>query len=133
VELDIRNIVVEQRDFTSEGCGRPDGSAGFVMLFNIMHLENPMSLLREAHRVLEHGGTAAMIHWRRDIDTPRGPPLDIRPSPEQCRAWAEGAGLCGGSVRDLPNSPWHWGMLLKRRGGRPNRDGTSGTIEVRHE
>ena len=109
-----RNVVVEMRDFVSEGCGRPDASVSFVMLFNILHIEDPVSLLREAHRVVHSHGVVAVIHWRPDIETPRGPSLDIRPQPAQCRAWAEEAGLRWVSSPDLPNSPWHWGMTLRR-------------------
>jgi SAM-dependent methyltransferase len=110
----VRNVVVETRDFVADGCGRPDASVSFVMLFNILHIENPMSLLREAHRVLRNGGVAAVIHWRHDIQTPRGPSLEIRPSPAQCRSWAETAGLHWLSSPALPDSPWHWGMVLER-------------------
>jgi SAM-dependent methyltransferase len=110
-----RNIVVEQRDFVTAGSGRPDGSAACAILFNILHIEDPMDLLREAYRILRNGGTAAAIHWRHDIDTPRGPPRDIRPRPEQCAAWAAQAGFrAQGGVLDLPNSPWHWGMRLEK-------------------
>ena len=112
----IGNIVVEQRDFVSDGSGRPNESVNYVMLFNILHIEDPVSLLREAHRIVCDGGTVAVIHWRRDIDTPRGPSLDIRPRPEQCRNWAEQVGFRFQGVRDLPNSPWHWGLMLERRG-----------------
>ena len=110
----LRNVVIEARDFVTEGTGRPDASASFVLLFNILHTENPMSLLREAHRVLHAGGTAGVIHWRQDIETPRGPSLEIRPRPSQCRAWAERVGLRWLSSPDLPNAPWHWGMVLER-------------------
>jgi ubiquinone/menaquinone biosynthesis C-methylase UbiE len=89
----VHNVLVETRDFLSDGCGRPDASVGFLMLFNILHIDHPLSLLREVHRVLRIGGVAGVIHWRRDIETPRGPSLDIRPEPAQCRAWAEKAGL----------------------------------------
>ncbi len=110
----VRNVVVETRDFVSEGCGRPDGSATFVMLFNILHIEDPTSLLREAHRVLQLGGTVGVIHWRQDIETPRGPSPEVRPRPAQCRAWAEQSGLRWITSPNLPNSRWHWGMLLQR-------------------
>lgn len=110
----IGNIVVEQRDFVTLGSGRAGGSVDFVMLFNILHIEDPVALLREAYRNLHEGGTAAVIHWRPDIETPRGPPLEIRPHPQQCASWAEQAGFRCQSARDLPNSPWHWGMLLER-------------------
>ena len=110
----VRNIVVETRDFVTDGCGRPDASASFVMLFNILHIEDPIRLLLEARRVLRVGGVAGVIHWRGDIKTPRGPSLEIRPRPAQCRAWAERAGLCWLSSPDLPHSPWHWGMTFER-------------------
>jgi SAM-dependent methyltransferase len=71
-QASLRNVVVQERDFVTEGCGRPDGSVSFVMLFNILHTEEPMTLLHEAHRVLAPGGIAGVIHWRRDIQTPRG-------------------------------------------------------------
>jgi SAM-dependent methyltransferase len=111
-----RNVVVEQRDFVSAGSGRPDGSVAFALLFNILHMEDPIALFQESHRILQKGGTVSIIHWRHDIDTPRGPPLDIRPKPDQCRVWAEQAGLRFEGMRDLPKSPWHWGLLLERRG-----------------
>jgi hypothetical protein len=49
-----------------------------------------------------------------DIRTPRGPSLDIRPRPEQCRAWGKQAGLRWVRDQALPGSPWHWGMLLEK-------------------
>jgi ubiquinone/menaquinone biosynthesis C-methylase UbiE len=79
-----------------------------------LHIEDPVSLLREAFRVVRIGGIVGVIHWRQDIETPRGPPLEIRPRPDQCRAWAEEAGLQWVLCPDLPNCPWHWGMVFKR-------------------
>jgi SAM-dependent methyltransferase len=110
----LKNIIIEQRDFVAQGCGRESGSVCLVLLFNILHIEDPVSLLKEAHRALRPGGTVAVIHWNHDIGTPRGPPLEIRPRPEQCRAWGEQAGLRWVRDQALPGSPWHWGMLLKK-------------------
>ncbi len=117
-EAAVSNVVVETRDFVSDGCGRPDQSASFVMLFNILHIEDPVKLLREARRVVQVGGAVAVIHWRADIETPRGPSLAIRPGSAQCRAWAEHATLRWRSSPDLPDCPWHWGMVLERPAGR---------------
>lgn len=113
-QVGLTNVAVEQRDFVAEGCGREPHSASLALLFNILHIENPVGLLKEANRVLRHGGSAAVIHWKHDVRTPRGPPLDIRPRPKQCRSWGEQAGFR--LVRDevLASSPWHWGMVLEK-------------------
>jgi SAM-dependent methyltransferase len=110
----LQNVTVEQRDFVTRGCGRESDSASFVMLFNILHIEDPVNLLAEAFRVLRPGGIAAIIHWNHDVRTPRGPPLDIRPQPAQCRAWGEEAGLRWVRDQALPGSPWHWGLVLEK-------------------
>jgi SAM-dependent methyltransferase len=109
----LKNIIVEQRDFVAQGCGRESGSAALVLLFNILHIEDPVSLFKEAHRVLRCGGIIGVIHWNHDARTPRGPPLDIRPEPERCRAWGEQAGLRWVRDQALPGSPWHWGMVFE--------------------
>jgi|HubBroStandDraft_6_1064221.scaffolds.fasta_scaffold741079_1 SAM-dependent methyltransferase len=109
-----QNVVIEHRDFVIDGCGRPDESVSYVLMFNILHIEEPVGLLREARRALRPGGSVAVIHWNFDADTPRGPPLDIRPRPEQCRTWAELANLHWVRSQSLPRTPWHWGMLLRR-------------------
>jgi SAM-dependent methyltransferase len=110
----LSNVAVEQRDFVSDGCGRESRSASLALLFNILHIEDPVGLLKEAHRVLHPNGLAALIHWNYDAGTPRGPPLDIRPRPEQCRRWAEEAGFKWLRDQRLPGCPWHWGMVMLR-------------------
>jgi SAM-dependent methyltransferase len=110
----LKNVIIEQRDFVAEGCGLEPRSASLALVFNILHIENPVGLLKEAHRVLRPEGLVAIIHWIPDERTPRGPPLDIRPRPEQCRSWGELAGLRWVRDQELPGSPWHWGMVLER-------------------
>jgi SAM-dependent methyltransferase len=110
----LKNVLIEERDFVTQGCGRNPSSAQWVLLFNILHIEDPLGLLTEAHRVLRVGGQLAIIHWNYDERTPRGPPLTIRPRPEQCRGWGEEAGFRWVSDVRLPESPWHWGMSLAK-------------------
>jgi SAM-dependent methyltransferase len=86
-----------------------------VLLFNILHCEQPVELLRHAASVLRPDGEVLVIHWRYG-ETPRGPRLEIRPRPEQIINWAAEVGLeMQGKVLDLP--PWHYGLRL----GLPNR------------
>ncbi len=111
---DLDNVETRYRDFVADGSGLADGSMNYVMLFNILHAEERMTLLKEAWRVLAVGGYLAVIHWNYDSNTPRGPSMSIRPRPEQCRAWAESVGfvtLPPGLI-DLP--PFHYGFVFER-------------------
>ena len=109
----LTNIECSLQDFVAAGSGLPDGAVDYAMLFNILHLDDPISLLSEVRRNLEQGGLLGIIHWIFDEDTPRGPPLDIRPRPEQCRDWAVEAGFSPvGETIDLP--PYHYGLVMKR-------------------
>jgi Methyltransferase domain len=89
----LHNVNSLQRDIVAEGTGLPDGSVGYAMLFNILHADDPKSLLREAYRTLQPGGAVAVMHWIHCAQTPRGPPLSIRPLPQQCMDWSGAVGL----------------------------------------
>ena len=113
-EAGLSNVITIKRDFISEGSGLADQSIGYAMMFNILHVEEPILLLKEAFRVLTPGGKLGVIHWRTDVPTPRGPSLDIRPSANTCRTWAESVGF--EIVRDesLCCCSWHWGLVMRR-------------------
>lgn len=113
-EAGLTNVRASVRDFLAEGTGLADGSAGTALAFNILHIEDPMALLREAHRVLVPNGRLAILHWRGDIDPPRGPPLAIRPSLARCRDWAETAGFRTIDAPDLCCCSWHWGLVMAK-------------------
>jgi ubiquinone/menaquinone biosynthesis C-methylase UbiE len=109
-EAGLRNILAIQRDFMMVGSGLPDNSCESVMLFNILHAENPLKILAEAMRILTPGRKAGVIHWNYDPTTPRGPSLGIRPRPEQCQEWIRAAGF--ELVKPYINfPPFHYGMV----------------------
>jgi SAM-dependent methyltransferase len=109
----LANIKAGLRDVLAGGFGPPAGSCDAALLFNILHAEQPVALLRAARDVIRPGGFVAAIHWRSDVVTPRGPSLDIRPRPEQLVAWANEAGLrTEGSMFLLP--PWHFGLKFRK-------------------
>ena len=116
----LSNVVGVVRDFVVDGCGLPAGHAGYAMLFNILHIENPVALLREAYRSLAPGGKVGIIHWRNDRPTPRGPSLHIRPTVEQCRAWGEAAGFEFVHTQSLCCCSWHWGLVMCRPDNQSN-------------
>ena len=106
----LDNLKTIERDFIAEGTGLPDASTDYAMLFNILHAENPVALLREALRVLRPGGKVAVIHWTHDATTPRGPDLSIRPRPEQCRTWIQQTGF-EIVMPTIALPPHHYGLL----------------------
>ncbi|MCL5027394.1 MAG: class I SAM-dependent methyltransferase [Bacteroidetes bacterium] len=110
----ISNVKVHQADFVKEGTKLRDESVDYAILFNILHAENPVSLLKEAYRILKHNGKAGIIHWIYSDATPRGPSLDIRPKPEQCIEWLKQSGFkLGSEVIQLP--PYHYGIVGVKR------------------
>ena len=114
-EAHISNIRAQLCDFVKEGSGLPAESQDHGMIYNLLHIEEPVRLLKEAYRVLKPGGAVSIIHWKVDPATPRGPSMSIRPRPEQCRSWAEEAGFMFMRDQDLSECcRHHFGLLLKR-------------------
>jgi ubiquinone/menaquinone biosynthesis C-methylase UbiE len=111
-KFNLNNVVAILRDFMSEGSGLKDLSVDFVFLFNILHAENPVYLLKEAYRILAPGGKAGIIHWKYDETIRDGPSMDIRPKPEQCRHWAESVGFVLEQKLDL--KPYHYGIVMRK-------------------
>ena len=108
----VRNVRLYLRDFVTEGTALEAASVDYVMLFNLLHAEDPLRLLREARRILVPRGRAAVIHWNHDPKTPRGPPMAIRPRPEDCRQWVTAAGFVIEAQHiDLP--PYHYGIQAR--------------------
>lgn len=115
--LALSNVRTELRDFVAHGTGLKDASQGHAMVFNLLHLEDPLALLREAFRTLRPGATLSVIHWRNNLETPRGPPLEIRPTPEQCARWLTEAGFDSILPINLASSaPYHFGLVGQRPG-----------------
>lgn len=108
--LALTNVKLELRDVLKSSTGLPADSIDYVMLFNLLHLENPHSLLQEAYRILKKGGRLGVIHWRKDIVTPRGPSLDIRPSPDTIATFLEEAGFRI-HIHSVLLEPYHYGFL----------------------
>jgi len=117
IGLPTGKLVCQLRDVMADGFGVTGADA--ALLFNILHCEEPVALLRHAVDAVRPGGHVLVIHWRY-ADTPRGPSLDIRPRPEQIAAWAHETGRLAavGNAIDLP--PWHYGWRFRVLSARPD-------------
>lgn len=113
-ETGIANVQAMVRDFVSEGTGLADNSMDAALLFNILHHEEPVTLIEEALRVLKSNGMLAVIHWNYDPTTPRGPDMEIRPRPEQCIEWGRAAGFLFNEQNRYDLPPYHYGLLFKK-------------------
>ncbi len=114
VDAGIFNVQAEVRDFVSEGTRLADNSMDAVLLFNILHHEEPVTLMKEALRVLKPNGALAVIHWNYDPTTPRGPAMEIRPRPEQCIERGKNAGFNFNQSNRYDLPPYHYGLLFKK-------------------
>lgn len=107
-------VQAERRDVVANGYGVEPGSFDAAILFNILHAEGPVAMLRQAALALEQGGLLYAAHWNHDASTPRGPPLDMRPKPEQIEQWALATGLLETVRGPVDCPPWHYGWVFKR-------------------
>ena len=112
-EAELPGVQLAQRDLIAHGTGLPAGSVDLFLLFNILHFAERRVLLQEAARNLAAGGRVAIIHWRRDMPTPRGPAVHLRPELSDIEQASAGTGLdYRGNSRVL--EPYHLGIQLIR-------------------
>lgn len=111
----IRNVSVFNKDFLSEGTGLQSEEIDYVMLFNILHAEKSIDILKEAYRILRKDGKVGVIHWVYDAGTPRGPSMSIRPKPEDLK---EILIKCGFFILkyNISLPPYHYGILAQKQG-----------------
>ncbi len=108
----LHNVKTILRDFMAQGTGLPAESVDYVMLFNILHIENPEIMLQEAWRILKKKGKVGIIHWNYDASTPRGPSMEIRPKPSACIKWTEDIGFIQPEQYNL--KPYHYGIVMRK-------------------
>lgn len=108
----LKNLEFFKRDFMEKGTGLEPESVSYAMVFNILHTKYPSDLLIEANRVLEIGGLLSIIHWNYDETTPRGPSMEMRPTPEQIKGWTNAVGFKLEAFYDL--KPHHYGFVFRK-------------------
>lgn len=87
------------------------GLVDYISLFNILHCEEPKELLENVSSLLNDNGKIGVIHWKCE-DTPRGPAMEIRPTPEMIIDLASKTGFKLENKVDLP--PYHYGLIFSK-------------------
>ena len=110
------NVVPVESDLLAHGAPLPASSVDGVLIAHVLHgeAEENVALLTDAHRILRPRGQLGIIHWRRDVETPRGPPLAIRPTLEQIVAWVEAADFPTAGIDRRTLGEYHWGVVGRR-------------------
>ena len=88
------------------------GEIDYITLFNILHCEEPTKLLKNIYDILNNFGKIGITHWKHE-KTPRGPSMEIRPTPEMIVNWALKAGFTLEKQVDLP--PYHYGLIFVKK------------------
>jgi SAM-dependent methyltransferases len=111
----LTNVQFYLRDILETGTGLESNSVGMILLFNILHFDKRRAMLEDASRILKRSGVAAIIHWRKDIETPRGPIVQMRPDKDTILGSINGLDLhFNGNNKIL--EPYHWGIQLIKGG-----------------
>lgn len=89
----------------------PMRTADFVILANVIHgARDKIRLLKRASSIARPGGKVAVLNWK-IAETPRGPPMEIRPTPEQTERYFIEAGLTNPEVLGIP--PYHYAVVAR--------------------
>jgi SAM-dependent methyltransferase len=111
-ELRLNDVVAVLRDFIIDGSGLASSSADFFFLFNILHAEDPILILKEAYRSLKLGGKVGIVHWIYNEKFRDDPCMKMIPSPKQCVSWADSVGFRFQKQFEL--KPYHFGIVMKK-------------------
>lgn len=76
--LKVDNPLISTLLMSENEVNLDDEIADFIIMINLHHeLDNPSVMLKECYRLLKKGGKLLISDWKK-IETPSGPPLNIR-------------------------------------------------------
>ena len=115
-DQDIKNIDLLCGDISTENITKAlkqyTGKIDYITLFNILHCEQPSELLGNVYDIVKSNGKIGVIHWKYE-NTPRGPSMEIRPTPKIIIGWATKTGLSLEKYVEL--APYHFGLVFIKK------------------
>ena len=113
-EKKLANIEARVAD-VSRSLPLADESVDVVFISNVLHglvaNDGWERALKEVARVTRHHGMLAIVEFKK-IETPMGPPLSIRLSPEDVEVLAKG--YCFSKVAVKEAGPYHYSLILEK-------------------
>lgn len=114
-ERKIANIKASVVDITNK-LPLAGESISWAFMSNVMHglVENDEadSTLKEIARVTEHNGKLAVVEFKKQ-ESPMGPPLSIRLSPDDVEALARDYGFSKERAQEV--GPYHYAIVLRKK------------------
>ena len=104
----LRQFVSVQN--TTESIPLPSAIADLVLLANVLH-DFPPATIRESVRLLKPNGRLINLDWKKE-ETPGGPPVGIRFSPDEAAQVLGSHGLL--EVERWEMGRWHYALALVR-------------------
>ena len=93
-----------------------DESISLAFMSNVLHglVENDEanSTLKETARVTAQNGRLAVVEFKKQ-DSPMGPPLSVRLTPDDVEALVRGYGFSKDSVQEV--GPYHYAIILRKK------------------
>ena len=103
-------------DFFDNGLRESVGVFDVCLLMNILHHAKPEELVSAACRILSADGRIGMCHWRDDMETPRGPPQEMRIGLAEAEALFESCGLDVVKAANSTRSSYHYFVVATHAG-----------------
>ena len=118
-EHSLRNVVLAEVDAYELG-SVVQSQADYVLLANAFHgVPDKPRLAKAVHSILKPGGLFAVVNWHKlprettmILDVPRGPPTELRVSPDETIEEVCGDGFV--HVFTVEVSPHHYGAVFRR-------------------
>lgn len=112
VQRGYSNVQTILADLDRPFSGIPEGSCDAVMLASILHeVTNRSILLENVYRLLKTGGQVLAVEWKPE-QSPFGPAMEKRVSPEQLESEMNKLGLR--KTKTIPADSYHYALLFQK-------------------
>lgn len=106
----LNNVITMKADLDKPFLEIPEGYCDTVIMASILHeIESRENLLKNVYRLLKTGGKILAVEWKK-IETPFGPEMSKRLSPEELAAELNALGIR--HSLDVPADSYHYASVF---------------------
>lgn len=106
----LNNIITMRADLDKPFLEIPEGFCDTIIMASILHeIDSRESLLKNAYRLLKTGGKILAVEWKK-VQTPFGPEMSKRLSPEELAAEFNAIGIR--HENEVPADGYHYASIF---------------------